>query len=98
MTGSRGADQLRSRRFRDDGESWCRSDLLDLPAHLDFLPERFLGIQVKILETIARFAGRLFHGPEAGLELQICTAQRRIGIDVELARQVGDREQNVTEL
>ncbi len=61
------------------------------------MPKRFLGLQVEVLETLTGFGGGIFHRPESAFELEVGAAQRAIGVDVELARQVGDGEQHVAQ-
>jgi hypothetical protein len=64
-------------------------------AALDRLPERFLGIEI---ERVKAVAGLLFHRPKPSLELHIGVAKRSLGVDVEMARPVHDREQQVANL
>src|SRR5271155_236650 len=66
-------------------------------ATLDFLPEPFLRLEVQIRENLAALHRQGFHAAKSPLEFRVRGTQRRLGVDIELARQIGGRKQQITD-
>src|ERR1700722_15388394 len=64
----------------------------------DFLPQRLLRRETQGLEVFTALRGQALHPAEAALELHVGRAQRRLGIDIELAREIRRREQQIADL
>ena len=64
---------------------------------LDPVPQRVLRVERQRRQGRAVGAGQLLHAREALLELARRAAQRRLGLDAELARVVGDGEEQVAD-
>src|ERR1700722_761470 len=64
----------------------------------DFLPQRLLRREIQALEVFTALRGQALHPAEAALELRVGRAQRRLGIDIELAREIRRREQQIADL
>ena len=64
----------------------------------DFLPQRLLRRKTQALEVLTALRGQALHPAEAALELHVGRAQRRLGIDIELAREIRSREQQIADL
>src|ERR1700722_7295836 len=62
-------------------------------ATLDFLPEPLLRREVQIRKTLAALRRQGFHAAKSPLEFGVRRTQRRLGVHIELARQIGGREQ-----
>src|SRR6185312_9731275 len=67
-------------------------------ATLDFLPEPLLCVEVQVRENQAALRRQGFHAAKAPLEFRVRRAQSRFGVDIELARQIRGREQQVADL
>src|SRR5260370_42249990 len=64
----------------------------------DFLPQRLLRREAQTLEIYTALRGQPLHRSESALELHVGRAQRRLGIDIELAREIRCREQQIADL
>src|SRR5882724_10655138 len=64
---------------------------------LDFLPKPLLALEVQVRENLAALHRQRFHPAKSPLELGIGGAQRRLGIDIELAGQIGRRKQEIAD-
>src|SRR5258708_5199936 len=64
----------------------------------DFLPQRLLRRETQALEVFTALRGQAFHPTESALELHVGRAQGRLGIDIELAREIRRREQQIADL
>src|ERR1700676_4621567 len=56
---------------------------------LDFLPKPLLALEVQVRENLAALHRQRLHAAKSPLELGVGRAQRRFGIDIELAGQIG---------
>src|SRR5258708_20124589 len=92
-------DSMMASRFGDIGKSGsCLKTSLSAlraaaaPARslatLDFLPKPLLALEVQVRESLAALHRQRFHAAKSPLELGIGGAQRRLGVDIELAGQI----------
>src|SRR5690606_5356647 len=92
-----GADPSKS--FRDSGlgaSDRIRAGRLCLPFR--FLPEGFHLLKGCILQSAAGLLQCSLHMMETAAELLVGSGQRRLGIQLEVATEVDERKQHVTEL
>src|SRR5260370_16672762 len=66
-------------------------------ATLDFLPKPLLCIEVQVREDLTAPHRQRFHAAKSPLELGIGGAQRRLGIHIEFAGQIGRRKQEIAD-
>src|SRR3974390_396713 len=64
-------------------------------ATLDGLPKILLSGKVQFAEYLAALDRQGLHGAEAPLEFCVRCAQRRLGIDIELSRQIRGGKQQI---
>src|SRR5260370_2411721 len=90
------ATQQLSQSKDSDAPAFCEISGLD--ARLGLLPERFHFLQGGVGGLAAGFRQAPLDVAQAALVLVVGGAQRRFGIDLAMAREVGDGEQDVAQL
>ena len=66
-------------------------------ATLDGLPETLLGGEIQFREYLAALRRQRLHAAKAPLEFCVGRAQCCLGVDIEFARQIGGREQQIAD-
>src|SRR5882757_10693679 len=64
----------------------------------DFLPQRLLRGETQGLEVLSAHRGQALHPAETAFEFHVGGAQRRLGVDIELASEIRRREQQIADL
>src|ERR1700678_1390138 len=83
--------------LKTNGDSWAGRAGASFGT-FDFRPEALLRAEIQARETLIARCGQRLHGAETPLELVVRRAQRRLGVHIELAREIGGREQEVADL
>src|SRR5882672_11401421 len=106
-TGLRRSASMMASRFAEIGKSGsCLKTSPSAPraaaaprslATLDFLPKPLLALEVQIRKNRAALRRQGFHAAKSALELGVGGAQRRLGIDIEFAGQIGGCEQEIAD-
>src|SRR5882672_3192946 len=106
-TGLRRSASMMASRFAEIGKSGsCLKTSPSAPraaaaprslATLDFLPKPLLALEVQVRKNCAALRRQGFHAAKSTLELGVGGAQRRLGIDIEFACQIGGREQQIAD-